>query len=260
MAFITESQLRALLPQGLPNPFRLSGGDRLTPAARDFLRDRGIPVTEAPVVSSSGEARRHKPEADIPVGVSNRHIHLSEEHVRLLFGQGHTLMPMKALSQRGQFAAHETVSLAGPKGMIKNVRVLGPSRGETQVEITRTDGFLLGIQPPLRLSGDHADTPGIALYGPKGLVVIESGVIVAKAHIHMSPADAARYGVTHGDRVSVQTHGQRPLTFGEVAIRVHADFSLDFHIDTDEANAAFLQQGDYVSISAGGSDAAWAKG
>lgn len=260
MAFITESHLRALLSQGLPNPFRLSEGDRLTPAARDFLHDRGISIAGAPVVSSTGGGDKLKPIAEIPVGVSNRHIHLSEEHVRLLFGQGYALTPLKELSQRGQYAAQETVSLVGPKGMIRDVRILGPSRGETQVEISRTDGFQLGVHPPLRLSGDHTDTPGMALYGPKGLILIERGVIVAKAHIHMSPGDAARFGVAHGDRVSVQTHGERPLTFGDIAIRVHADFSLDFHLDTDEANAAFLKQGDYVSISAGGSNAARAKG
>ncbi|WP_256760879.1 phosphate propanoyltransferase [Cohnella sp. WQ 127256] len=245
MAFITEAQLRASLHKGIPNPYPLTNSHKLTPAARDFLHSRGIRI-ENP--KTSAIASESSSSADIPVGVSNRHIHLSAEHVELLFGSGYELNPLKELSQKGQFAAKETVSLVGPKGMLKDVRILGPARGATQVEISRTDGFQIGIHPPLRLSGDIADTPGIALYGPNGIVVIEQGVIVAKAHIHMSQEDAVAFRVANGDRVLVQSMGQRPLLFKDVIIRVHPQYSLDFHIDTDEANAGFIRQGDKAVI------------
>ncbi|OXM13442.1 phosphate propanoyltransferase [Paenibacillus herberti] len=246
MPFITEMQLRASLSKGgLPNPYVLSEGCQLTPAARDFLQSRGITVGKSGAMSGK-QASPALP--DIPIGVSNRHIHLSVEHIEKLFGPGYALSPLKELSQRGQFAAKETVSLAGPKGMLKDVRILGPSRGASQVEISRTDGFQIGIHPPLRLSGVIADTPGIAVYGPKGFVYLEQGVIVAKAHIHMSPGDAQAYGVKNGNRVQVRTHGQRPLDLHEVVIRVDPRFSLDLHIDTDEANAGFINQGDRASI------------
>jgi putative phosphotransacetylase len=245
MGFITESHLRASLVKGIPNPYPLAESYKLTPAARDFLQSRGISI-EKPPVHSFNDNLDVKP--DIPVGVSSRHIHLSADHLDQLFGKGYALSPMKELSQKGQYAAKETLSLVGPKGMIKEVRILGPSRGATQIEISRTDGYQLGIHPPLRLSGDIEGTPGIALYGPKGLVVIERGVIVAKAHIHMSLEDAGRFQVKQGDRVAVQTRGERPLLFKEVIIRVNPKFSLDFHIDTDEANAGLIHQGDRVEI------------
>lgn len=246
MAFITETQLRALLHRGIPNPYPLEENQKLTPAARDFLHSRGIEVNLGKTGSVEDEPYSRMP---IPVGVSSRHIHLSAEHVEKLFGAGYALTPFKELSQKGQFAARETLSVAGPKGMLKDVRILGPARGATQVELSRTDGFQIGIHPPLRLSGDIADTPGIVLYGPQGMLAIEAGVIVAKAHIHMSPEDAAAFGVANGDRVLVQSTGQRPLLFQDVIIRVNPSYSLDFHIDTDEANAGFISQGDHVFIA-----------
>lgn len=184
----------------------------------------------------------------VPVGVSGRHVHLSPEHVEALFGEGHELTVYRELSQPGQFAAEEKVTLVGPRGVIEGVRVLGPARGSTQVEIARTDGFRLGIHAPVRLSGDLEGTPGIALVGPKGAIYINQGVIVAARHIHMTPEQAAETGLADGDVVRVRANGERALTFDDVIIRVRDDFALDFHIDTDEANAAGLKTGDTAEI------------
>lgn len=184
----------------------------------------------------------------VPVGVSNRHVHLSEEALERLFGPGYQLTKMKDLSQPGQFAAVETVTLVGPKRTMEGVRILGPARSLTQVEISRTDGFFLGVHPPVRLSGDIKGTPGITIVGPKGQITIEEGVIVAARHIHMTPADAARFGVKDGELVSVIADTGRPVIFRDVVIRVRDDFALDFHIDIDEANAAFLNTGDVATV------------
>lgn len=184
----------------------------------------------------------------VPVGVSGRHVHLSQEHLEILFGEGYELTPMKELSQPGQFAAEETVTLVGPKNVIQRVRILGPVRSETQVEISRTDGFTLGIRPPVRQSGDIAGSAGITIVGPAGCVTIKEGVIVAQRHIHMSPADAERFGLADKDTVSVRVDNERGLIFANVLVRVRDDFALDFHIDTDEANAALLNNGDEVTM------------
>lgn len=185
---------------------------------------------------------------NVPVGVSARHVHLSPQHVEELFGPGHQLTVMKELSQPGQFAAEECVTLVGPRGTIERVRILGPARGATQVEIARTDGFRLGINAPVRLSGDLAGTPGIEIVGPKGSIKIDEGVIVAARHIHMTPDQAAEYGLKDRDVVKVRVGGPRALIFENVIVRVRADFALDFHIDTDEANAAELKTGDVVEV------------
>jgi putative phosphotransacetylase len=248
MALITETQLRTQLVKGLPSPFLVADGDKLTPAAADFLKERGIPlrrvVSEPTVLPVSMDTGLKL----IPVGVSNRHVHLSSEHVEALFGSSYKLTPLRELSQKGQFAASETVTLVGPKGIIQHVRILGPSRGATQVEISRTDGFELGVQPPVRLSGDIQGTPGINLVGASGAVVLSQGLIIAKNHVHMSPVEAQSFQVNQGDRVMVQTIGERPLIFADTIVRVSAHFSLDFHIDIDEANAAHLNTGDSVQV------------
>lgn len=179
----------------------------------------------------------------VPVGISNRHIHLSREHVEQLFGIGYQLTKMKDLKQVGQFAAEETVTLVGKKGKISNVRVLGPERKQTQVEISRTDSYVLGVDPPIRDSGDLEGSEGITIVGPKGEVTIDEGVILAFRHIHFSPEDAERFGVHDKQLVSVQVEGVRSLTLEHVLCRVHKDFRLEFHIDTDEANAAGLSNG-----------------
>ncbi|WP_282935884.1 phosphate propanoyltransferase [Paenibacillus sp. RC67] len=249
MALITESGLRAQLARGIPNPFPVNEEDKLTPAAADFLKSRGIPIqrNRTSRVSSSTPSVVDK-ELQIPVGVSNRHVHLSEEHVELLFGNGYRLTPLKELSQPGQFAARETVTLAGPKGVIPQVRVLGPSRGASQVEISRTDGYLLGIHPPVRLSGHLQDTPGIVLIGHKQMVMLPEGLIVAKNHVHMSVEDAKQFQVEQGDRLIVQTAGDRPILFADVVVRIHEHYSLELHLDTDEANAAQLSTGQQVRV------------
>ncbi|WP_425061316.1 phosphate propanoyltransferase [Sporomusa carbonis] len=184
----------------------------------------------------------------IPVGVSNRHIHLSDEHTETLFGSGYTLTREKELKQVGEFAAKETVTLVGPKGVIRGVRVLGPVRKFTQVEISRTDGFSLGVIPPLRDSGSIKGSPGIVVVGPCGAVTLSEGVICAARHIHMQEEDARQFNVTDGSRVTVTVDGPRGGTFANVLVRVNPSFRLEFHIDTDEANAAGLKNGDMVKL------------
>lgn len=177
----------------------------------------------------------------VPAGISNRHIHLSKEDFEVLFGKGKELTFFKKLSQPGQFAAEEKVDVLGPKGTkIKNVRILGPFREQTQVELARTDCYAIGMPLVLRNSGDLAGTPGCKLIGPEGEVEIGEGVIVARRHIHLSPEQAAEAGVKDGDIVSVKFDGERSLIFNEVLIRSGESHYLDFHMDTDEANAASL--------------------
>ena len=182
-------------------------------------------------------------EAPIPVEISAHHAHLSQADVEKLFGPGHQLTPMHELSQPGQFACEEQVHLVGPKGRIAKVRVLGPTRKETQVEIAMTEQFKLGIQPPIRQSGDLAGTPGVTLEGPHGTAVIERGVICAQRHIHMTPEDAMRFHVRDNYVVRVRIEGERQLIFGDVVVRVNPAFRLAMHIDTDEGNAGNIQTG-----------------
>lgn len=179
----------------------------------------------------------------ILVEVSAHHIHLAQEHVELLFGPGHQLTPKAELSQPGQFACEEMVNLIGPKGRVERVRVLGPTRKETQVEISMTEQFQLGVQPPIRASGNLENTPGITLEGSYGSVTIDKGVICALRHIHMTPEDAISFGIHDRDVVRVQVHGDRELIFGDVLVRVHKEYRLAMHIDTDEANAAHIRNG-----------------
>jgi len=184
--------------------------------------------------------RRDKP---IPVGPSAHHVHLRQEHVETLFGPGAELTWHADLTQPGQFACKEQVSLLGPKARIDRVRVLGPVRPESQVEIARTEEFKLGIDAPIRMSGDLEGTPGITLEGPNGQVNLKRGVICAMRHIHMSPQEAMEFAVRDRDVVRIRVPGERSLIFGDVVVRVDGDFRLDMHIDTDEANAAELSPG-----------------
>lgn len=179
----------------------------------------------------------------IPVEISAHHVHLSQADVEALFGPGHQLTPMHELSQPGQYACEEQVHLVGPKGRIAKVRVLGPTRKETQVEIAMTEQFKLGVQPPIRQSGDLAGTPGITLEGPYGSTQIERGVICAQRHIHMSPEDAMRFRVRDNYVVRVRVEGDRELIFGDVVVRVNPAFRLAMHIDTDEGNAGNIRTG-----------------
>lgn len=184
------------------------------------------------------------PELKIPVAISARHVHLTQETVEQLFGEGHQLQVHKWLSQPGQFAAKEVVSLVGPKNKIERVRVLGPTRGKNQVEISRTDEFLLGIDAPVRASGHVENSPGIKMEGTAGSVSLKQGVICAWRHIHMTPDDAKAFGVEDKDIVEVRVESdERSLTFGNVLVRVKPTYKLEMHIDTDEGNAAELGRG-----------------
>jgi acetate kinase len=179
----------------------------------------------------------------IPIAISARHLHLTQESVEQLFGAGYKLSEKAPLSQPDQFAANETVTIVGPKNSIERVRILGPCRNLNQLEISRTDEFFIGIDAPVRASGKVENTPGIKIVGPKGELTIKEGVICAWRHIHMTPEDAEIFGVEDGDIVEVEVkNGSRPLTFGNVLIRVSPKFKLEMHIDTDEANAAELSQ------------------
>jgi acetate kinase len=183
-------------------------------------------------------------DTDIPVAISARHVHLSQSTLDALFGAGHVLQPRAALSQPGQFAAQETISLVGPRGRIDHVRVLGPPRAADQVELARSDEITLGIDAPLRVSGDLARTPGIELVGPAGRVRLATGVVTPVRHIHMSPQDADRLGVRDRQRVSVAVDSEgRDLVFGDVVVRVSPQFRLELHLDTDEGNAAGVGPG-----------------
>ena len=203
--------------------------------ARDTLRALGRSYLTRVL-----EAQQREP---IPVEVSAHHIHLAQEHVEALFGPGHELTWQSDLSQPGQFACQEQLTIVGPKGRVERVRVLGPVRRATQVEISMTEQFKLGIHPPIRESGDLLGTPGCTLEGPAGSVTIERGVICAMRHIHMTPADALRYGVKDKSTVRVRVPGDRELVFGDVRVRVDENYALAMHIDTDEANSANIRTG-----------------
>ncbi len=193
-------------------------------------------------------ARLNEATPGIPVGISNRHVHLSQQDVEALFGKGYALTPFKPLRQPGQFAAEECVTIVGPKGSLTHVRVLGPTRPVTQLEVSRADCFALGIKAPVRESGQLDGAGDALLVGPKGHVELHSQVICAWRHIHMSPNDARGLNVSNGQKVSVCSNGERQLTFDEVVVRVRDDFALEFHIDTEEANAAGLKNGAQVTL------------
>jgi len=179
----------------------------------------------------------------IPLSTSAHHVHLSQADFEALFGPGKVMTPRSPLSQPGQFATLETVNLIGPKGRVDRVRILGPARRESQVEIARTEQFKLGIDAPLRDSGDIEGTPGITIEGDAGVVHLSKGVICAKRHIHMSPEEALGLGLRDKDVVMVKVRGVRELIFGDVLVRVHPDYRMDMHLDTDEANAAQILPG-----------------
>ena len=174
----------------------------------------------------------------IPIETSARHVHIAREDFECLFGKGAELTPVKSLSQPGQYAAAQRITVAGPKGAFENVVILGPFRGATQVEVSVTDARKLGIPGVIRQSGDIAGTPGCTLIGPCGKVELKEGVIVAKRHIHMTPKEAILFHVKDNDTVFVITESyHRALIYADVVVRVHKDFSLAMHVDTDEANA-----------------------
>ena len=191
--------------------------------------------------SNAGDVYGHG--LNIPIGVSARHVHLSQAHVEHLFGEGYRLSEKSPLSQPGQFAANEQVTIVGPKGALHHVRILGPARELSQVEISATDARAIGIHAPLRVSGDIANSAPITLVGPKGSLYLQEGCIVAAKHIHMSPQDAERFSVQDGQLVYVEVKSERPIIFSDVLIRVNPRFSLEMHVDTDEGNAGFISKG-----------------
>ncbi len=179
----------------------------------------------------------------VVVNVSNRHVHLRQNELEILFGKGYQLTKLRDLMQPGEHATNETVTIAGSKGEMKGVRVLGPLRKATQVEVSMTDSIHLGLNAPVRLSADTAGSASVRITGPKGTVELKEGCIVAKRHVHMSPADAEFLGVKHGDVLSVRIEGERGLVFGNVIARVSPNMVLECHLDTDEANAAAAKNG-----------------
>ncbi len=213
----------------------------ITEVVRNQLKGKGI------YQAFPANERR---DTKVPVGVSSRHVHLSRNDFAVLFGprEDDSCTFFKDLSQPGQMACEEKVALIGPKGIIENVRALGPLRTKSQVEVAPSDAFRLGITPPVRDSGDLAGSAGLTLVGPAGAVTVKEGVILAARHIHMHPSDAGRLGVKDKERVSVKAPGPRGVIYQEVLIRVHPEYRLEFHIDVDEANAVCLKNGDTVEV------------
>lgn len=207
---------------------------------------------EAIVKKIVSEMESPAPAADlsIPVGISNRHIHLSREDLDALFGKGYELTPIKDLSQPGQYACKEQLTIIGPSMRpIEGVRVLGPIRKQSQVEISVTDSFVLKVKPPVRESGSLAGSAPITIIGPKGIVTLSEGCIIANRHIHMAPADAARFGVKDGDYIDVDAMtGTKRTRWFDVQVRVSDKFCLEMHVDTDDANAVGFKNGSRVTV------------
>lgn len=179
----------------------------------------------------------------VPVNMSNRHIHVSKEHLEILFGDGHELTNVKDLSQPGQYACDEKVDIEGPRSALKGVRILGPVRPNTQVEISMFDARTMGVEAMVRPSGKIEDTPGCTIIGPKGKVEIKEGVIVAARHLHLHTSDSEKFGLKDKDIIRVKIGDERALILENVIVRVHPDFALDMHIDIEEGNAAGIQNG-----------------
>lgn len=184
----------------------------------------------------------------VPVGISVRHIHLSRADVDKLFGRNYLLTPKKQLSQPGQYACEECLDVIGPRGELKKVRILGPERKATQIELAQTDCRNIGISAPVRSSGNTAGTPGVTLRGPLGEIRVPEGVIIADRHLHMSDTEAAAFGLKDGDHVQIRIDGIKPGILGNVLVRAGKAHALDLHIDTDDGNAFLLQQGQMVTV------------
>lgn len=204
--------------------------------------------TPQPVPAAERLGGQRTAPRQVPVGVSNRHLHLSSEHMQYLLGEKYQLENMRDLLQPCQFASTLTVTLIGAKGFLQNVRVLGPCRGRTQVEISRTDSFTLGLKPPVRISGDINGSCGCLIYANGRTVKLDEGVIIAARHLHLAPDEAGRLGLKNGDSIKVRTTGTRSTIFENVAVRAGKEHRMELHLDTDEANAAGLSNGDMVEI------------
>ncbi len=200
------------------------------------------------LVISELKTKEEKANSEIKVGVSQRHVHLSREDLDTLFGKGYELTVKKYLMGR-EFASDEFVTLVGPSlKAIEKVRVLGPVRKQTQVEISRTDTFVLKVSPPVRPSGELNGSASLVLVGPKGTVYLKEGVIIANRHIHLTPEYAQKHGIKDNDYVDVEVEGIKPTRFYDVQVRVRDDFNVEMHIDTDDANSAALKNGANVRI------------
>lgn len=219
--------------------------DQVEQIVRSLLQQRLIGSTASLAVSQPPS--HHEP--NLVVNISARHCHLLQEHVDILFGPGHQLTPMRKLYQDTDFAASETVMVVGPrKRMLPDVRILGPCRKFSQVELAFTDSISLGIDAPVRLSGNIAGTPGCTLVGPNGSITLTQGVIRAERHVHMSDKDAHHYGVQAGDRMKLRVEGNCPTTLEGVLVRINPDWKLEVHIDTDEANCCDLSNAKKVIL------------
>lgn len=200
------------------------------------------------LVTQAVQAQLRLQDRQVPVGISMRHIHLSRREVDALFGRTYQLTPLRPLSQPGQFACQECLDVIGPKGVLHKVRVLGPERSAAQVELAQTDCRAIGINAPVRSSGSTDGTPGVLLQGPKGVLSLPQGVIIADRHLHMNPAQAAAFGLADGDIVRVRVDGGKPGILDGVLARAGERYELDLHLDTDDANAFQLRQGQLVTV------------
>ncbi len=184
----------------------------------------------------------------VPAASSARHVHLCQKDIEVLFGAGYQLSEFKALSQPGQFASNEKIAIKGSRGVIEGIRVLGPARADTQVEISLSDSFKLGVKPMVRMSGNVDGAPGATLIGPAGQVELKQGVLISARHLHINEAQAAEYKLSNGDVISLKKGGERETIFGNVVVRCGSGHSLEVHLDTDEANAAMLKNGDLLEV------------
>jgi putative phosphotransacetylase len=205
-------------------------------------------MSTAPNAPKPSAPKANAKDQTVPLGISNRHLHVSKADLEALFGPGYKLREMRPLKQPGQFACEEIVTVVGPKGQIEGVRILGPERKATQVEVSLTDAFKLGIKPPVRDSGDLEGSASLTVVGPKGQVNLRQGAILALRHIHMHTSEGQQYGYKDKDRVSVRAVNERGVVFENVLVRVNDAFALEMHLDTDEANAALLKNGDLLKI------------
>ena len=227
----------------------MSAQATLNPPSREQVERMVRAVLQAQLGDGKGNGRPAGPRPKVVVNISARHCHLTQEHVEQLFGPGAKLTEMKRLYQATDFASNETVAVVGPRQrMIPSVRVLGPCRKFSQVELAFTDAISLGLDLPVKLSGDIEGTPGCVLIGPKGHVVLNQGVIRAERHVHMGPKDADYYGVKHLDRMNLRVEGPCPTTLEGLLVRTHPDWKLEVHIDTDEANCCDLPHATDVSL------------
>jgi len=223
----------------------------MTQLASPYTRDDVERVVRSVLLKHLGLSAAPKPQRNpLVANISARHVHLTQEHVEVLFGKGAQLEPQKALYQEGYYAAKQTVAVLGPRRrMLPEVRVLGPCRTASQVELAFTDGISLGIDLPVRISGDHHDTPGCVLMGPKGVVELSSGVIRAKRHVHMGPSDCEHYGVKNGDKLNLRVVSEAcTAVLEDLVVRYEPTVKLEVHIDTDEGNAVDLEHATSVEL------------